>query len=129
VSELAGLYSRYKGLALAVGAGLLLDNDADSSGLGAETLRLAADAGRNLETAEADETRGNPTAARACHEAALALHRLAVSAPGAPDHAALIEDVRGTHKALRSQLWDVIADQYAPCGAHPHRHTQEHDHV
>jgi hypothetical protein len=126
VSELAGLYSRYKGLALAVGAGLLLHHDEDSSGLGAETLRLAADAGR---AREAHTAGANTTAARACHEAALALHRLAVSAPGASDHAALIEEVRDTHKALRSQLWDVVADQYAPCGAHSHRHTQEHDHV
>jgi hypothetical protein len=127
VSELAGLYSRYKGLALAIGAGLLLeDGNGDGAGLGAETLRLVADAGRTRET---DEAHGDPAAAQACHQAALALHRLAISAPGAPGHAALIDDVRVTHRALRSHLWDVIADQYAPCGAHPHRHTQEHDHV
>jgi hypothetical protein len=133
VSELAGLYSRYKGLALAVGAGLILD---DGAALGAETLRLAADAGRALEaleTHEALEARAAHEAleaARACHRAALDLHRLATAAPGSPGHAALIEQVRASHKALRALLWDDIADQYAPCGAHPHRHTRkEHDHV
>jgi hypothetical protein len=142
VSELAGLYSRYKGLALAVGAGLILDDGAE---LGAETLRLAADAGRALEaveTHEALEARAAHDAlearaahealeaARACHRAALDLHRLATAATGSPGHAALIEQVRASHKALRALLWDDIADQYAPCGAHPHRHTRkEHDHV
>jgi hypothetical protein len=138
VSELAGLYSRYKGLALAVGAGLILDADGETGSLGAETLRLAADAGRARETHDAH---AGATAARACHQAALDLHRLATAAPGAPDHAALIAQVRASHKALRALLWDDIAHQYAPCGAdphprrhapagaHPHRHTQEHDHV
>lgn len=131
MSELAALYSRYKGLALAVGAGLILDDGAD---LGAETLRLAADAGR---LREAHETRGahetheaheTHDAAEACHRAAVDLHRLATSAPGTPGHAALIEQVRASHKALRALLWDDIADQYAPCGAHPHRHPEEeHD--
>jgi hypothetical protein len=123
VSELAGLYSRYKGLALALGAGLILDDGAD---LAAETMRLAADAGRARETHEA---RGDARAARTCHQAALDLHRLATTGAGTPGHAALIEQVRASHKALRALLWDDIADQYAPCGAHPHRHTQEHDHV
>jgi hypothetical protein len=123
VSELAGLYSRYKGLALAVGAGLILDDGAD---LGAETLRLAADAGRLRDGAhQAHEAR---QAADACHRAALDLHRLATAAPGTPGHAALIGQVRSSHKTLRSLLWDEIADQYAPCGAHPHRHPEEeHD--
>lgn len=125
MSGLAGLYSRYKGLALAVGAGLILNGDGEAGSLGAETLRLAADAGRAAET---DQT----PAARACHRAALDLHRLAVAVPGTPGHAALIEQVRASHKALRSLLWDDIADQYAPCGthAHAHRHSQEeHDRV
>jgi hypothetical protein len=128
VSELAGLYSRYKGLALAVGAGLILDDGAD---LAAETLRLAADAGRLRESHhDGDARRDHGAAARACHQAALDLHRLATAAPGSPGHSALIAQVRASHKALRSHLWDDIADQYAPCGAHPHRHTQEeHDHV
>jgi len=130
VSELAGLYSRYKGLALAVGAGLILEDGADLAG---ETLRLAADAGRARETAEArheghDDTAA--TAAAACHRAALDLHRLATATPGSPGHAALIAQVRASHKTLRSLLWDDIADQYAPCGAHPHRHSsKEPDHV
>jgi hypothetical protein len=133
VTELAGLYSRYKGLALAVGAGLILDDGAD---LAAETLRLAADAGRARET---HEEHGDAAAALACHRAALDLHRLATATPGAPGHAALIAQVRASHKALRALLWDDIAHQYAPCGAHlqqhipggahPHRHTQEPDHV
>jgi hypothetical protein len=113
VSELAGLYSRYKGLALAIGAGLILDDEAD---LGAETLRLAADAGRLRETHKAHEVH------EACHRAALDLHRLATAAPGAPGHTGLIEQVRASHRALRALLWDDIADQYAPCGAHRHRH-------
>jgi hypothetical protein len=120
VSELARLYSRYKGLALAVGAGLILDDGAD---LAAETLHLAADAGRARET-HADD--GDATAAQACHTAALDLHRLATAAPGTPGHAALIEQVRASHKALRALLWDDIAHQYVPCGAHPHRPTHEH---
>ncbi len=132
MSELAGQYSRYKGLALAVGAGLILDadTDADPGSLGAETLRLAADAGRARET---HHTRGaHGDAAEACYRAALDLHRLATATPGTPGHAALIEQVRASHKALRSLLWDDIADQYAPCGAHTHapRHSQEeHDRV
>jgi hypothetical protein len=122
VSELAALYSRYKGLALAVGAGLILDDGAE---LGAETLRLAADAGRLRET---HGTHENHEAAEACHRAALDLHRLATSAPGTTGHAALIEQVRASHKAFRALLWDDIADQYAPCGAHLHRHPEEeHD--
>jgi hypothetical protein len=123
VTELAGLYSRYKGLALAVGASLILDDGAD---LGTETLRLASDAGRARET---HAEHGDVTAAVACHTAALDLHRLATAAPGTPGHTALIERVRASHKALRALLWDDIAHQYAPCGTHPHRPTQEHDHV
>jgi hypothetical protein len=120
MTELARLYTRYKGLALAVGAGLILDDGAD---LSAETLRLAADAGRVAEA-------GDGLAARACHRAALDLHRLAASDPGAPGHADLIGQVRTSHQALRALLWDEIADQYAPCGTHAHRHAQEeHDHV
>ena len=132
MSELAGLYSRYKGLALAVGAGLILDDGADLAG---ETLRLAADAGRARETAETqhegrEATAATAAAAKACHRAALDLHRLATATPGGPGHAALIEQVRASHRTLRSLLWDDIADQYAPCGAHPHRHSsKEPDHV
>jgi hypothetical protein len=120
-AELTALYGRYKALALSVGAGLLLDTDG-ATHLAAETLRLAADAGR------AHEDHGSPASA-ACHNAVLDLHRLASAAPGAPGHRALIARVRASHRALRAELWDVIADQYAPCGAHPHRHTEEHDHV
>lgn len=120
-TELASLYARYKGLALAVGAGLLLDGDG-ASGLGAETLRLAADAGRMR---EADES----PATRACHEAALTLHRLATAAPDDSEHAQLIDAVRATHRALRARLWDDVAHQYAPCGAHPHGHKEEHQHA
>lgn len=130
MSQLAGLYSRYKGLALAVGAGLILDDGVD---LAAETLRLAADAGRARETHEAQaahEGHADTAAARACHQAALDLHRLATASPGSPGHGVLIDQVRASHKALRALLWDDIAHQYAPCGAHPHRQTQqEHDHV
>jgi hypothetical protein len=126
VSELADLYSRYKLLGLGVGAQLLLGTDEEGSGLSAETLRLAADAGRLRETHAAPENH----AAEACHRAALDLHRLAAAAPGSPGHTTLIEQVRASHKALRALLWDDIADQYAPCGAHPHRHLQEeHDRV
>ncbi len=123
MSELSELYSRYKLLALGVGAQLLLDTDEDDGPLSAETLRLAADAGH------ARETDDGPVA-EAAHRAALDLHRLATAAPGAATHAALIEQVRASHKALRGLLWDDIADQYAPCGAHPHRHhEEEHDRV
>jgi hypothetical protein len=112
VSEFADLYGRYKGLALAVGAGLILDEGVD---LAAETLRLAADAGR------AREEDASP-AAGACHQAALDLHRLATAKRG---EAELIDQVRVSHKALRALLWDDVAHHYAPCGAHPHRHTEE----
>ena len=86
MSELARLYSRYKALALALGAGLILDEGAD---LAAETLRLAADAGR------ARESGGSP-AAEAAHRAALDLHRLATASPGTPGHTALIGQVRAS---------------------------------
>jgi len=127
VSELGELYSRYKLLALGVGAQLLLETGEAGGGLSAETLRLAADAGRLRET---HETQAAHEAHEACHRATLDLHRLATAAPGSPGHTALIEQVRASHKALRALLWDDIADQYAPCGAHPHRHLQEeHDRV
>jgi hypothetical protein len=116
VSDLAELYGRYKGLALAVGAGLILDDGVD---LAAETLRLAADAGR---VREHDASRG----AAACHQAALDLHRLATAKRGETE---LIEQVRASHRALRALLWNDVAHHYAPCGADPHRHTEEHDHV
>jgi hypothetical protein len=120
VSDLEALYNRYKALALAVGAGLILD---EGSGLAAETLRLAADAGRHRESDPCP-------AAAAAHRAALDLHRLAVAAPDGAGHARLIAQVRASHKALRSCLWDDIAHQYAPCGAHPHHHRhEEHDHA
>jgi hypothetical protein len=112
VSELADLYGRYKGLALAVGAGLILDDGADLAG---ETLRLAADAGR------VREHDAGP-AARVCHQATLDLHRLATAKRGEDG---LIEQVRASHRALRSYLWQDIAHQYAPCGAHRHHHPQE----
>jgi hypothetical protein len=121
VSELSDLYGRYKGLALAVGAGLILDEGAD---LAAETLRLAADAGRHRET--------DPSAAaQAAHRAALDLHRLATAKRSERAEAELIAQVRASHKALRSHLWDDIAHQYAPCGAHshPHSHQEDHEHV
>jgi hypothetical protein len=121
VSELRTLYDRYKLLALGVGAGLLLDEEG-AARFAEETLRLAADAGRHR------ETDAGP-AATAAHRAALDLHRLAVAASDAAGHAQLIGQVRASHRALRAELWDLVADQYAPCGAHPHRHTEEHHHV
>ena len=125
--ELSELYSRYKLLALGVGAQLLLETGEAGGGLSAETLRLAADAGRLRETHETHEAH---EAHQACHRATLDLHRLVTAAPGSPGHAALIEQVRASHKALRALLWDDIADQYAPCGAHPHhdRHPHSHPH-
>jgi hypothetical protein len=127
VSELRTLYDRYKLLALGVGAGLLLDEEG-ATRLAEETLRLAADAGRHCETDPG-------AAAAAAHRAALDLHRLAAAAPDAAGHAQLVGQVRASHRALRAELWDLVSDQYAPCGAHPHhgahphRHTEEPDHV
>lgn len=124
MSGLEALYTRYKALALGVGAGLLLaaDDPGATSGLTADTLRLVSDAGRHRENDPS-------TAAAAAHRAALDLHRLAAAATDIAGHAQLIERVRASHRALRAELWEVISDQYAPCGAHPHRHTEEHSHV
>ncbi len=124
MSDLKTLYTRYKALALSVGAGLLVatDDAGPATGLTADTLRLASDAGRNREN--------DPSpAAAAAHRAALDLHRLAAAAPDAAGHARLIERVRASHRALRAELWDVVYDQYAPCGGAGRRHTEEHDHV
>jgi hypothetical protein len=124
VSDLEALYTRYKALALGVGAGLLLapDEAGATARLTADTLRLASDAGRHTEN--------DPSAAAAAaHRAALDLHRLAAAAPDAAGHARLIERVRASHRALRAELWDVVCDQYAPCGAHPHPPAEDHDHV
>jgi hypothetical protein len=121
VSELRTLYDRYKLLALGVGTELLLDEDGAAS-LAQETLLLAADAGRHRETDDG-------AAAAAAHRASLDLHRLAVAAPDTAGHAQLIAQVRASHRALRAQLWDLVYDQYAPCGAHPHGHgAHRHGH-
>ncbi|MGZ4165152.1 MAG: hypothetical protein ACXVR1_00735 [Solirubrobacteraceae bacterium] len=119
MSELKAFYDRYKSLALAIGADLLLEGEAGAAGLATETLHLAADAGRRR------ETDASPAAA-AAHRAALDLHRLATAQRGETE---LIDQVRASHRALRAELWDDVCNQYAPCGTHPHRHTEEHDHV
>ena len=102
--EVRDLYLRYKQLALAAGAALVLDAPLDALRLEAE--QLVADA-----TAAADRRDAHRTQLRACVDAARELHGL-VSSGGAD-----VEAARRTHKRRRREVWKVIPCEYVPCCA------------
>ena len=120
--ELRELYSRYKGLALATGATLLL---------GAEPDGLAVEAGELLTACRraAARTRGACSSQLdACVVAAQELHELLLRAAEdveriGPDDT---ERVRASHGRLRREVWEGFPCEYVPCsGAHRHSHAQE----
>jgi hypothetical protein len=103
-AELRGLYGRYKHLALATGATLVLG--APRQALEQDAAELLADA-----RAAAAGAGANGPGLAACVEAADELHDLL--ARGGHDVAA----VRETHKRLRREVWKVIPCEYVPCCA------------
>ncbi|HEY7965704.1 MAG TPA: hypothetical protein VID68_01625 [Solirubrobacteraceae bacterium] len=115
--EVTALYLRYKGLALAVGATLVLERDAGE--LAGEAARLAVDA-RSLR-----EHAGKPYCApiEACAGAADDLRALAIR----PGDGKLTERVRASHGRLRREVWKLIPCEYVPCGgtaAHVHEREE-----
>ena len=120
--ELRELYARYKGLALATGAALLLE--ADPGRLLGESAALLEDCGRAASEPRADHA----PQLEACVSAARELHELLLRAGEDGD---LIgpedtERVRASHSRLRREVWKVFPCEYVPCsGAHRHRHAHE----
>jgi hypothetical protein len=111
------LYGRYKGLALAAGAALVLDRPRGE--LEAETLDLLVEAQAAL-----DAHPSRRPQLEACVAAAGDLHDLLVG--GGSDVAA----VRETHKRLRREVWKVVPCEYVPCCAsagHAHERRGEND--
>ncbi len=103
VAEVRDLYGRYKHLALAAGAALVLD---------APRGELAADAAALVADARSAVAAGGELAPqlRACVEAASELERLLVRDGD-------VEAAREAHKRLRREVWKVIPCEYVPCCA------------
>lgn len=118
-ASLRPLYGRYKRLALAAGAGMLLGRVDEA--IAGDALLLAGDA--DLAMSARPELRGP---LNACHEAALALHRLVAAPPG--DVPARLVDARATQRSLRDEMWAVIDCEYAPCGTQTHAHEKGSHH-
>jgi hypothetical protein len=120
--ELRELYSRYKGLALATGATLLL---------GAAPERLAVEAGELLIACRRAAARSGAACAsqlEACVTAVQELHELLLRAVEDAEliGAADTERVRASHSRLRREVWKVIPCEYVPCsGAHRHSHAEQ----
>jgi hypothetical protein len=99
------LYGRYKHLALAAGAALLLEEPVD--GLVADAAALAGEA----RDAAAAEGAAHASQLRACADAASELRELLVR--GGDDVGA----ARRAHKHLRREVWKVVPCEYVPCCA------------
>jgi hypothetical protein len=108
------LYGRYKALALAAGARLVLDEAPES--LSGEVGALVAD----CHAAAASGTEALAPQLAACLTAAEGLSVLVGdTSPTEAD----VEAARATHKQLRSEVWKVIPCEYVPCCASPrHEH-------
>lgn len=104
VEPVRALYARYKHLALAAGAALVLDEPLGV--LEEDAAELLADA----RTAAASYEEHAPQL-RACVDAASELHGLLQRGGGDVDAA------RRTHKRLRREVWKVIPCEYVPCCA------------
>jgi hypothetical protein len=99
------LYRRYKALALAAGAALVLGASVDD---------LAEAVGALEEDAIGTH----------CAEPASALRRLLDRARAGEDVVADVEDVRASHRSLRRRIWTTQPCEYVPCcagGPHEHR--------
>jgi hypothetical protein len=104
------LYGRYKALALAAGARLVLDEAPES--LSGEVGALVAD----CHAAAASAPGALAPQLAACLTAAEGLGALVGDSP--PTEAD-VEAARATHKQLRSEVWKVIRCEYVPCCASP----------
>jgi hypothetical protein len=98
------LYARYKHLALAAGAALVLDESTET--LEREAAELAVAARAAVAVAPAHEPQ-----LQACADAARELHELLLR--GGVDTGA----ARSAHKQLRREVWKVIPCEYVPCCA------------
>ena len=120
--ELQQLYGRYKALALATGATLLLDASPDE--LETQAAELLEDCRRAAVSTDAEYA----TQHEACTTAARELHGLLLLACEdrgliGPDE---IAPIRATHSALRREVWKVFPCEYVPCSG-AHRHSPPHD--
>jgi hypothetical protein len=111
-AELAGLYGRYKSLALAAAAAAILEDGLDE---------VRVEAGRLLEDcrAAARHRRRHAEQFEACADAAHVL-QASVDEAGPAD----LEGVRASHRRLRRSVWRVVPFEYVPCcadGHHIHR--------
>jgi hypothetical protein len=102
-APVSDLYGRYKQLALAAGAALVLDAPLET--LHDDVDELVADARAALAAGGAHESQ-----LRACVDAAEQLQDL-VRCGGD------VESVRRSHRHLRREVWKVIPCEYVPCCA------------
>jgi hypothetical protein len=100
-SQVQELYLRYKALALATGAALVLDGDVDALTREADAL-LADCRAANIDV---------------CVDAALDLCRLLAG------DASALEQARESHRSLRRAVWTVHPCEYVPCCAE-HVHAE-----
>jgi hypothetical protein len=98
------LYGRYKSLALAAGASLVLGRSCDE--LAAETAQLLEDA-RAAVAAHPSRRLQLEACARAAHELLVLL----------VGQGSDVEAVRESHKHLRREVWKVVPCEYVPCCA------------
>jgi hypothetical protein len=121
LDELAALYDRYKRLALATGATLVLgEPPAPLAGAAAEL--------RGDSLAARDRGEGGPLAGQleACVTAAGELHDLVAAACAGDVSDEAADRVRASHSRLRHEVWKVMPCEYVPCsGAHRHDHRHE----
>lgn len=104
LAETDALYRRYKALALAAGAALVLDAPVD-------------------ELAEAVGALEEEAVGTHCAEPASTLRRLLDRARAGEDVVSDLEDVRASHRSLRRRIWTTQPCEYVPCCARgPHEH-------
>jgi hypothetical protein len=108
VAQVRELYRRYKHLALATGAALVLE--APVVELETDAAGLVADARSALATGGEHEPQ-----LPACLDAATELHALLARCGD-------VEAARLSHKRLRREVWKVIPCEYVPCCASAHGH-------
>ena len=116
--DLRELYARYKRLALAAGAALILEG-ADDGALAAEAQSLVGD----CEAARARAPHLRPQL-DACAEAAAELHALLGRAAGDEPADAALERARTSHRRLRREVWSVLPCEYVPCCAEHIHHER-----
>jgi hypothetical protein len=105
VDETVELYHRYRSLALATGAALVLGARLDDIAAAVDDLSREA-------------------AGTLCADPALKLQRLVERELAGDSTDADLEDVRSSHRSLRRKLWTTHPCEYVPCCAgvaHDHR--------